>query len=195
MVQGFKTEHLSSVVDNSKTINFDIKVSDGKTILSNAIPVTILLYKPELTEARITSIIASTYLTSDYPEYIIDGNVATKWSSNGVNQWLLLTLAVSFRISHFMIAFLQEQNYESYFDIYDSISEFKIFGIPQQVSNSIDHKGNSITIYLNPTKIFFNISINEPDYNLNSIRIIDISGKIVFEYPCDHIVDNIQLRG
>lgn len=120
MGQGFKTKFLAPVVDNSKTINFDVKVSDGKTILSNAIPVTILPYKPELTEARITNIIASTYLTSDYPENIIDGNIATKWSSNGDNQWLLLTLTVPFRISHFMIAFLQEQNYESYFDIYGS---------------------------------------------------------------------------
>src|SRR5450759_738449 len=246
IVQSFKTEFLAPVVDNSKTVNFDLKVSDGTTILSNAIPVTVLPYKPELNEARITNIIASTYLASDYPEYIIDGNITTKWSSDGDNQWLILTLAGPFRISHLMIAFLQEQNYESYFDIYgskdnviweniltsaasckfsgerqifdipalnsnseypylkyvghgnslnslNSVSEIKIFGTPQQGSKIIDPKGNNITIYPNPTQNFFNISINEPDYNLNSIRIIDISGKIVFEYPFDHKIDNVRL--
>jgi hypothetical protein len=246
IVQSFKTEFLAPVVDNSKTVNFDLKVSDGTTILSNAIPVTVLPYKPELNEARITNIIASTYLPSDYPEYIIDGNITTKWSSDGDNQWLILTLAGPFRISHLMIAFLQEQNYESYFDIYgskdnviwesiltsvasckfsgerqifdipalnsnseysylkyvghgnslnslNSVSEIKIFGTPQQGSKIIDPKGNNITIYPNPTQNFFNISINEPEYNLNSIRIIDISGKIVFEYPFDHKIDNVRL--
>ena len=77
-------------------------------------------YKPELTEEKITNIEASSYNTPDYPDNIIDGNTATKWSSIGDNQWLLLKLAEPFKISHLVLAFLKGQQYESYFDIYAS---------------------------------------------------------------------------
>jgi hypothetical protein len=77
-------------------------------------------YKPELTVAKITNIDASNFQSPDYPNNIIDGNTATKWSSFGDNQWLLLKLAEPFKISYVELAFLQGQQYESYFDIYAS---------------------------------------------------------------------------
>ena len=77
-------------------------------------------YKPTLTKAKILNVEASNFEPSDYPNNIIDGNTATKWSSKGDNQWLLLKLAEPFKISYLELAFLQGQRYKSYFDIYAS---------------------------------------------------------------------------
>jgi hypothetical protein len=119
-VSSFKTEFLAPIVNNSKVINFSLKVSDGKTIVQNDIPIIILPYKPELAAARITKIEASDFQTIDYPSNVLDDNTTTKWSANGDNQWLLLKLAVPFKISHLVLAFLLGQQYKSYFDIYAS---------------------------------------------------------------------------
>jgi hypothetical protein len=77
-------------------------------------------YKPELAVAKITSIKASDYQVPDYPNNVVDGNLATKWAVNGDNQWLFLKLFEPFKISHFELAFLQGQKSASYFDIYVS---------------------------------------------------------------------------
>jgi uncharacterized repeat protein (TIGR02059 family) len=119
-VKSLKTEFLAPVVDNSEIENFKLEVSDGRTILTNNFPITILPYKPELAAARITEIEASDYQTPDYPDNILDGNTTTKWSSDGDNKWLVLKLAEPFKISHLVMAFLAGQKFESYFDIYAS---------------------------------------------------------------------------
>jgi hypothetical protein len=77
-------------------------------------------YKPELAAAKITSVEASDYQVPDYPNNVADGNVATKWSVNGDNQWLLFKVAEPFKISHLELAFLQGQKNASYFDIFAS---------------------------------------------------------------------------
>jgi hypothetical protein len=115
-----KIKFLSPAVNTSQIITFQLKVTDGKVIVSKSIPINIMPYKPELTVAKITNIEASNFQSPDYPNNITDGNTATKWSSNGDNQWLLLKLAEPFKISHVELAFLQGQQYESYFDIYAS---------------------------------------------------------------------------
>jgi hypothetical protein len=233
-VKSFTTEFLAPVVDNSKVVNFKLTVSDGKTQLSDNFPIIVLPYKPELGPARVTKIEASGFQTPDYPENILDDNTATKWSSNGDNQWLLLKLAKPFKISHLVMAFLHGQKFESYFDIYASrdnitwehiltaaasckfsgerqvfdfpalhnntyysflkyvghgnslnymntISEIKIYGTPQANSTSGNNKENDVIIYPNPARNFFNISIEEPTIVPNSLRIIDVSGRTVFE--------------
>ena len=88
--------------------------------MTNEIPIMIVPYKPEQTAARITSVDASNYLLSDSPKNSIDNNTTTKWTSEGDNQWLIFALSKPFCISHLMLAFLQGQKYESYFDIYAS---------------------------------------------------------------------------
>lgn len=119
-VKSLKTQFLAPVVDNSEIVNFELKVSDGKTLVIKDLPISVLPYKPESLVARITSIETSSYQASDNPTNIIDGNTSTKWSSNGDNQWLLIKLADPFKISHIVLAFLDGQSYESYFDIFAS---------------------------------------------------------------------------
>lgn len=97
-----------------------MKVNDGKIIVSKSISVNILPYKPELNVARIVNTEASNYQSTDYPNNVTDGSFLTQWSSTGDNQWLFLKLAEPFKISHLEIAFLADQLYTSYFDIYAS---------------------------------------------------------------------------
>ena len=245
-VKSFKTEFLAPLVDNSKVVDFQLKVSDGITVLTNDIPITVLPYKPELAATRIKNIEASDFQPPDYPNNVLDGNTATKWSSIGDNKWLLLTLAGPFKLSHLVLAFLQGQQYESYFDIYASkdnliwepiltkaascnfsgerqvfdfpflntnteysylkyvghgnsldnlntISEIKIFGSPRQNSNSDNSKEKNVIIYPNPAGDFFYISIEEPTMEPDKVRIIDLSGKIVFEKVLNPVIKNIQI--
>lgn len=119
-VKGLKTHFLAPVVDNPRKVDFQLKVSNGDTLLSNNVTNTVLPYKPELAAARITHISASDFHSPDIPVNILDGNTLTKWSTNGYNKWLFLKLAVPFKISHIELAFLHGQQFESYFDVYVS---------------------------------------------------------------------------
>jgi hypothetical protein len=119
-VNNLKTQFLAPVVENPVDLGFQLKVSNGDTILANDITIKVLPYKPELTFVRISKIKASDFTPPDSPDNIIDGNTLTKWSSNGDNKWLLLTFAGPFKISHIEVAFLHGQQYESYFDVYAS---------------------------------------------------------------------------
>ena len=119
-VSGLKTHFLAPVVDNPIKVDFQLKVSNGDTLLLNNITNTILPYKPELNAVTITNVEASDFQLQDYPYNILDGNTLTKWSSNGDNKWLYLKFAEPFKISHIELAFLRGQQFESYFDIYAS---------------------------------------------------------------------------
>jgi uncharacterized repeat protein (TIGR02059 family) len=113
-------EYLAPVVTKSQILEFQVKVSDGTDIVSKSISINIMPYKPTLTKAKITKVDASNFEQSDSPNNIIDGNTATKWSSKGDNQWLLLKLGEPYKISYLELAFLPGQRYESYFDVFAS---------------------------------------------------------------------------
>jgi uncharacterized repeat protein (TIGR02059 family) len=242
-----RLEYLAPIVANSQILEFQLKASDGTDMVSKNISINIMPYKPTLTKAKITNVEASNFESSDYPNNIIDGNTATKWSSNGDNQWLLLKLGEPFKISYLELAFLQGQCYESYFDIYASkdnltwesimtnlsscdfsgdrqvfdfpvlntnteysylkyvghenslntwnnISEFSIFGSSTKNPGSANSEKIKLIIYPNPAKDFFYVSIAEPSMQPIKVRIIDSSGKIVFEVSMlSPGVKNIQI--
>jgi len=111
---------LAPIVINQSIITFSLDVSDGKAQTSKNLSITINPYKPELGIAKNKIIEASNYNLTDYPQNVDDGNLTTKWSVNGDNQWLLFSLAEPFKISYLQIALLPDQKYESYFDLYAS---------------------------------------------------------------------------
>ena len=115
-----KIQFLGPIVNKSQTVEFTLKISDGKTIQSKIIPIEILPYKPELEVAEISNIEASSFQAPDYPYNIIDGNIGTMWSANGDNQWLIIELKQSFSVQHVKLAFQLGQREESYFDILGS---------------------------------------------------------------------------
>jgi uncharacterized repeat protein (TIGR02059 family) len=243
-----KIKYLSPAVTASKVVVFQLKINNGKTSKTANIPINILPYKPELDIARIADTEASSYQSPDYPNNVTDGNPATKWSVTGDNQWLLLKLAESFKISHLDIAFLQGQKYNSYFDIYASldnfnwepillnavscnfsgerqvfdfpvaktnseysyiklighgsslstlniISEFKVFGLQQRNRSTGESGKIKVVIYPNPARDFFNISIEEPDIKPDMIRLIDLSGTVLFEALLNDDIKKIQIPG
>jgi hypothetical protein len=115
-----KIQFLAPIVSTAQNLEFLLKVSDGTTIVTKIITINIMPYKPELYTAEITKIEASNIQAPDYANNVIDGNLSTKWSANGDNQWLTFTLAKSFKVNYLEIAFLPGQRYESDFDIYAS---------------------------------------------------------------------------
>jgi hypothetical protein len=225
---------LTPVVSISQIIQFQLKVSDGKSTVSKSIPINLIPYKPEFDMAKILTTEAVNSLASDYPANASDGNLATKWSAYGINQSVHFKLSEPFKISHLIIAFLPEQVYSSYFDIYvskdnltwipvltkvescnfsgnlqvfdfpvsassmpysyirfdghgnslntlNTISEFKVYGIPQQSTSKGNTEKRNIVIYPNPATNVLNISIVDPTLNPDKLKIMDLDGKIVYE--------------
>ena len=76
---------------------------------------------------------------------------------------------------------------------WNRISEFKIFGLLQQKSGSANNYSLNIVIYPNPAENYINISIEEPTLNPDVIRIIDFSGKIVYEEPLETGIKNVLI--
>jgi hypothetical protein len=116
---------LAPMVTASQAIVFQLSVSDGINVVSKSISINILPYKPGLNAATVSSVEASSYKSPDYPNNINDGNTATKWTAEGDDQWLIVKLSQPFKISHLVLAFLQGQQYESYFDVYASKDKLK----------------------------------------------------------------------
>jgi uncharacterized repeat protein (TIGR02059 family) len=117
---GATIRFLGPMVDEPTTVEFTVNVSDGKTTKSKVIPVEILPYKPELEVAEILNVDASSFYSTNYPHNVIDGNIGTMWSANGIDQWLIIELKELFSIQHVKLAFQPGQKKESYFDILGS---------------------------------------------------------------------------
>jgi uncharacterized repeat protein (TIGR02059 family) len=75
----------------------------------------------------------------------------------------------------------------------NSYSEIKIIGYIPQNSRSNSSDSRKITIYPNPAQSFFNISLEEPDIEPDTFRIIDSSGRIVFEDSFSKGIKNVQI--
>jgi uncharacterized repeat protein (TIGR02059 family) len=74
-----------------------------------------------------------------------------------------------------------------------SISELKIFGESQYHPPPDEIKNKNVVIYPNPAQYSFSVSIGETMINPDLIRLLDFSGKIVFEQPFDAINKRIDL--
>jgi hypothetical protein len=117
---GSRIQFLSPDINSSQILDFQLTVYDGITQVSKKISINILPYKPECELAKISNTQGSSYLAPNSPEKSSDGILTTRWSASGDNQWLIFTLAQPFKISYLEIAFLPDQNFSSYFDIYAS---------------------------------------------------------------------------
>ncbi len=119
-VNGSKIQFLTPVVSSAKTVEFILKLSDGKTTQVKSVPIEIIPYKPELEIAEVLKINASGFQSPYYPYNILDGNIGTMWSVSGDNQWIKMELKEPFNIHHIKVAFQSVQKKESYFDILGS---------------------------------------------------------------------------
>jgi len=114
---------LGPIVNEPTTVEFTVRVSDGKTTQSKVIPIEILPYKPELETAEISNIEASSFQTPNFPQNILDGNIGTMWAANGDYEWLIIKLKQSFNVQHVKLAFQPGQKKESFFDIMGSVDK------------------------------------------------------------------------
>ena len=234
---------LSPVVSKPTTYDFIVKISDGKITQSKTLPVEVFPYKPELEEAKILKIEASSFQSPNFPYNILDGNIGTMWAADGTEQWLLLHLKEPFKVDHVKLAFQSGMKSESYFDILGSadnltwepvltksascgfsgnpqvfgfpatkaeqeysfiklvgqcnsvntwnyISELKLFGFGQKTLTFKEQ--SQIIIYPNPANDYINISIKVQTLTPDFIRIINLSGKIVYEEMVEP--DNKELQ-
>jgi hypothetical protein len=119
-ISGTSIKYLGPSVSSTQTIDFTLRVSDGKVTQSKDIHVDILPYKPELEAVKITKVEASSFQSPYFPYNIIDGDIGTMWASDGDNQWLTMKLKHSYNVQHIKLAFQPGQKRESYFDILGS---------------------------------------------------------------------------
>lgn len=120
---GSKIRFLAPVVTTAEVITIGLSVSDGTTVQSKNLPVNILPYKPDLAMGKVDIVEASNSYSTDYPDKAIDGDPDTKWSMEGDNHWLRFDMPLPFKISHLLLSFLPDQNFESYFDIFASVDK------------------------------------------------------------------------
>jgi hypothetical protein len=239
-----KISFLSPVVSSTQTIEFTLKVSDGKTTQSKTIPLKIIPYKPELEYGEVINIEASSFQPPYYPYTILDGNIATMWSANGDDQWLIMELKELFSIQHVKISFQPGQKAESYFDVFGSedketwdpiltksascgfsgdlqvfdfpvskslveyryiklvghsnsvdswnhISEFKVFGYGHL--NPGSYEKQPVKLYPNPAHESVNIRIDDLSLGLDFIRIVNLTGKVVYEEKMDPEIKDLQI--
>lgn len=211
---GDKIKFLSPVVTKNEIIEFGLSVYDGKISQSKNFQINVNPYKPELGIAKIEKIEASDYNLNDYPNNVIDGNLNTKWSVNGDNNWILLSLSEPFKISHIQIALLPDQQYASHFDIYASKDNsnwepvlintascsfsgaLQTFDFPAAKTNTeysfvklIGH-GNSLNTWNNYSelKIFGGVGENSPN------SIINIGNISIYPNPANEFINVLILE-
>lgn len=112
---------LAPIVSIPAQVEFNLKVSDGKSSVTKSTIVEIIPYKPELETAEIVNIEASSHHAQNSPYNIIDGNIGTMWASNGNGQWLIIEMKEPFNIQHIVLAFQPRQINQSFFDILGSV--------------------------------------------------------------------------
>lgn len=111
---------LAPVSGMQRLYRFQVKVTDGRNIVTKSIDVNVVLYRPELAMARISETEASDFYENDYPQKAIDGNLASKWSAPGENNWISFRFAEPFKINHLELSLLPSLRHEAYLDIYAS---------------------------------------------------------------------------
>jgi uncharacterized repeat protein (TIGR02059 family) len=148
---GATIRFLGPMVDQRTNVEITVSVSDGKTSQKKTIRVEIVPYKPELEVAEVLSVEASSYNSLNYPHNIIDGNIGTIWSANGIDQWLILELKELFSVYHVKLAFQPGQKKESYFDILGSDDKEKWEPILSK-SASCDFSGDLQVFDFPPSK-------------------------------------------
>jgi uncharacterized repeat protein (TIGR02059 family) len=113
-------EFLAPIVEVNQTFEFALTVSDGKNPQTKTVSVTIIPYEPGLEKADVISVEAASFQSPYYPYNILDGNIGTMWSVNGIDQWIILELDGTYSIQYVKLAFQPGQKKEFYFDIFGS---------------------------------------------------------------------------
>ena len=75
----------------------------------------------------------------------------------------------------------------------NSYSEIKVIGYIPQNSRANSSDSRKIIIYPNPAQSFFNISLEEPDIEPDTFKIIDSSGRTVLEDSFTKGIKNVQI--
>lgn len=111
---------LAPEVTEPTPYKFQIETNDGSISSLREVEITILPYKPELSEIQIVSVNASGYEGNNYPENVIDNNKSTAWQIRGSEQWLVVKTATPVEINHFKLSVKNGIENNAYFEVYAS---------------------------------------------------------------------------
>lgn len=183
---GSRIQFLSPDINSSQTLDFQLTVNDGITQVSKKISINILPYKPECELAKISGIQGSSYMAPNSPEKSSDGILTTRWAASDDNQWLIFTLAQPFKISYLEIAFIPDQNFSSYFDIY--VSQDNVNWKPVLIKATSCSFSGDIQVFDFPTsntnveysyiKFIGHCSLSDNQNNVSEIRIFGTSSSV-----------------
>jgi parallel beta-helix repeat protein len=112
---------LTPIVSTPQTLTFQLSVNDGKAESSTSLSVNNKPYNPELRMGNVKIIEASNFFHPHHPINVDDNNLNTRWSVEGDNQWITISLADPLKINHIQVALMPDQHYESYFDLFASV--------------------------------------------------------------------------
>lgn len=111
---------LAPCVYTQKNIEIKLTAKKGDVEVVSIIPITIVPYKPQFTLAKVTAVEVSDFNSPYFPDNVIDGDIKTRWTSNGDDKWLKIKLSQPYQVNFIELGFLEGQKAQSYFDIYGS---------------------------------------------------------------------------
>jgi hypothetical protein len=76
-------------------------------------------------------------------------------------------------------------------DSWNHISEFKVFGFRHR--NSLSYEEQPVKLYPNPARESFNIRIDDATMKPDFIRILNLTGTVVFEEKMDPEILDLQI--
>ena len=148
---GESIRFLAPVINSPQTVNFTLRIGDGKVTRSQVIPVEIQPYQPDLEKAEILSVDASTFEGINSPVNVTDDNTGTLWAARGENQWIIIELDKLFNIQHVELSFKLDFKAESYFEILGSNDRLDWETLLNR-SSSCDFSGNPQVFELPPAR-------------------------------------------
>jgi len=112
-----KTSFMAPQVDEPTSFDIDLTLNDGQANQTETASITVEPYKPEVNQLTIESAEASSYQDNHSPDQVIDQDLNTWWSSQGNNEWVILTLEGKARVDFIKLAYFEGHQKEGYFDL------------------------------------------------------------------------------
>ena len=171
---------------NETDLSFNVSVTDGVDVVEESLSIVASPYKLEVGELSFASIEASGYQEPNFPENILDTDPLTKWSSEGTEEWVTLTLSKPARIDHIKVVYQNRETSVAYFETYGSndleIWEPILTDLESCGFSNIDHVFETPETKADDSYKYIKISANgNSDSDWNSIAELKAYGTYVDE--------------
>jgi hypothetical protein len=106
-----------SQVDQPTSFEIELNLDDGQANQTETATITVEPYKPQVDQLSVESAEASSSLENHPPRYLIDQDINTWWSSQGNDEYVILTLEGKSTLDFIKLAYWEGDQKEGYFDL------------------------------------------------------------------------------